>query len=148
MKNFIPLQEIADEIDLGSSGATVYLNLKTGKTVYVSDMSMTEEEKEAAIAEEGGEGNLIALPHVESHEGYRWMAEFTSTVTDARLSGMLDVALNGRGAFRRFRDVLQGFPQEREGWSDFKSAKLLALAREWARENKIPLAEKPIKHSE
>ena len=76
------------------------------------------------------------------------MAEFTSTVTDARLSGMLDVALNGRGAFRRFRDVLQGFPQEREGWSDFKSAKLLALAREWARENKIPLAEKPIKHSE
>jgi len=128
------LQDIVDGIESGSAEATIYLNPKTGETVYVSEMSMTEDEREAAIAEAGGDGNLIPLPHVESHEGYRWMEEFAGTVTDPRLGSLLAVALDGRGAFRRFKDVLAGFPSERERWFKFNRDKLIDFARDWVRE--------------
>ena len=44
----------------------------------------------------------------DSHDGWRDMAEFVSTVTDATLAGRLERALHGRRAFRRFRDELAG----------------------------------------
>ena len=42
----------------------------------------------------------------DSRDGWRDMAEFVTTVTDATLAGRLERALHGRRAFRRFRDEL------------------------------------------
>lgn len=39
---------------------------------------------------------------------------------DNRLRALLDVAINGKGAFRRFKDVLQDHPDERERWFAFQ----------------------------
>ena len=136
----LTLDEIADEIQMGSTDATVYLNPKTGQMTRISQMAMALDEQEEAIGKAGGEENLLALPHVESHGGYRWMEEFAETVTGERLLGMLNVALNGRGAFRRFKDVLAAFPVERQRWFEFERLKLLKMAREWAEMNGIKTA--------
>ena len=135
----LTVDQISDEIEMGSVDATIYLNPKTGQTARISALAMVEEEQEEAIAAAGGEESLLVLPHIESHEGYRWMEEFAETVTSERLCGMLAVALNGKGAFRRFKDVLASFPKERQQWSEFERQKLLALAREWADENGLRL---------
>jgi len=37
---------------------------------------------------------------------------------------MLEVALNGRGVFRRFKDVLSGSPAEHERWFAFHDERL------------------------
>jgi hypothetical protein len=74
---------------------------------------------------------LIHVDPLGSEVEYRWMAEFTGTVRDARLRDRLEVALDGRGAFRRFKNVLLDFPGERERWFAFRDERLHAAARDW-----------------
>ncbi|TMQ10700.1 MAG: hypothetical protein E6J91_25495 [Deltaproteobacteria bacterium] len=45
-------------------------------------------------------------------------------VTDDRCRGLLDVAIRGEGAFRRFKDVLQAHPAERERWFAFQKERV------------------------
>ena len=47
------------------------------------------------------------------------MVQFTRTIDDPRLRELLEVALDGRGAFRRFKDMLARWPKERERWFAF-----------------------------
>ena len=76
-------------------------------------------------------GHLIHIEPLGSRVEYGWMAEFVATVDDARLRDGLEVALDGRGAFRRFKNVLFDDPAERERWFAFRGERLRAAAREW-----------------
>lgn len=67
----------------------------------------------------------------DSSEGYRDMEEFAATVTDQRLRDRMEMALDGRGAFRRFKNVLATSTEERERWFAFKSARLRERIVEW-----------------
>jgi hypothetical protein len=67
-----------------------------------------------------GDERYIVIPYQGSDVGYRDMAEFIDSVNDNRMRALLEVAINGRGAFRRFKDVLQEHPQERERWFAFQ----------------------------
>jgi len=101
---------------------TGYLDLETGEVRMVP-----EDEIDAEL----DTGRLIHVEPLGSRVEYRWMEEFTGTVRDARLRGRLEVALDGRGAFRRFKNVLLDFPAERERWFAFRDERLHAAAREW-----------------
>jgi hypothetical protein len=46
---------------------------------------------------------FIIVPQADSRGGYQDMVDFTETVADPHLRELLQVALNGRGAFRRFK---------------------------------------------
>jgi hypothetical protein len=48
-------------------------------------------------------GQLIHVEPLGSSVEYGWMAEFAATVGDAPLRDKLEIALDGRGAFRRFK---------------------------------------------
>ena len=65
------------------------------------------------------------------------MADFVATVRNARLRDLLEVALAGRGAFRRFKDVLLDYPAEREAWFAFRDGHVRAAARDWLEEKGI-----------
>ena len=71
------------------------------------------------------------------------MAEFAATVGNAHLRDLLEVALNGRGAFRRFKDVLLDYPAERERWFAFRDGQVRAAASEWLAENEIDATSTP-----
>src|SRR5262245_13837520 len=65
-----------------------------------------------------------------SGEGYRDMARFLDTAIPASLRDRLERALGGgRGAFRRFRDVLADHPRERAAWHRFSEERELGRAR-------------------
>jgi hypothetical protein len=49
----------------------------------------------------------------------------------------LAIALNGKGAFRRFRSVLDGHPDELEKWYAFKDDWMREEAIKWLLENDI-----------
>ncbi|MHB8574349.1 MAG: UPF0158 family protein [Dehalococcoidia bacterium] len=68
----------------------------------------------------------IEIPQLESHEGYSDMEAFIETMPDPRLRDRLWDAIHGRGAFRRFNDVLVNFPAERERWFAFSDTRLEA----------------------
>ena len=113
---------------------TCYLDLETGE-VRMVPMDRLDDDADG-LSEDEIDAGLYAgrLIHVEplgSNVEYRWMAEFTGMVDDARLRDRLEVALAGRGAFRRFKNVLLDFPAERERWFAFRDERLHAAAREW-----------------
>jgi uncharacterized protein UPF0158 len=72
----------------------------------------------------------VPVPPADSREGYREMEEFAATVEVDRLRELLAVALGGKGAFRRFKDVLGGFPDERRRWFEFHDERLRRRASE------------------
>jgi hypothetical protein len=89
-------------------------------------------------------GQLIPIEPLGSSVEYGWMVEFAASVADARLRDRLEVALAGRGAFRRFKNTLLDDLVERERWFAFRDARLREAAREWLAEHGIePTASPP-----
>lgn len=70
-------------------------------------------------------------------EGYNDMVDFTECVADKSLQRLLDVALNGKGAFRRFKDVLLDYPEERERWFEFSNQRVRERLLEWLKDKEI-----------
>jgi hypothetical protein len=56
----------------------------------------------------------LAVWYEGSREGYRDMQDFLGTVTDPSRADRLSIAVSGRGAFRRFKDVPARRPAELE----------------------------------
>lgn len=119
---------------------TGYLDVRSGEVQMVpidrlddDDIWPSEDELDAGL----DAGHLIPIEPLGSSVEYGWMAEFTATLGDARLRDRLEVALDGRGAFRRFKNVLLDHPGERERWFAFRDERLRGAAREWLAEQNI-----------
>lgn len=66
-----------------------------------------------------------------SRTGYRDMQEFIAAQPDDEHSDRLAIAIQGRGAFRRFKDVLSRRPREFERWHAFSEERKRGRARAW-----------------
>jgi hypothetical protein len=66
-----------------------------------------------------------------SREGYRDMERFIVTLDDGALADRLRIAISGRGAFRRFKDVLAGEPEQWHLFHRFCDERLRGRARAW-----------------
>jgi hypothetical protein len=73
----------------------------------------------------------LVVETVPSGTAWDWMAAFVENVMDARARRVLSHALEGKRAFRRFKDALGEFPTLREAWFDFETARLRAAAVQW-----------------
>jgi len=66
-----------------------------------------------------------------SRDGYRDMERFIGTVRNPGRADRLEIAISGRGAFRRFKDVLERWPGELERWYAFTAERQHGRARAW-----------------
>lgn len=66
-----------------------------------------------------------------SADAYRDMQDFVARVPDRRASDLLGRAIEGRGAFRRFKDTLFEFPEVRDTWFKFHDVRMRRRAIEW-----------------
>jgi hypothetical protein len=110
-----------------------YLDLETGEIIFISELTMDNEEIEEIeekLDEEFGK-RYIAIPKIDPSEGYEDMEDFIETVRDENLKEKLYIAIDGRGAFRRFKNVLLNYPEERERWFKFKDARVKERVKEW-----------------
>ena len=87
--------------------------------------------------------NFIRIDPASSREQYRWMERFVTSVTDEALRGRLLISIDGKGAFRRFKDVLAAYPVERERWFTYRSNLLHWHMRGWLAERDIEPATPP-----
>jgi hypothetical protein len=62
------------------------------------------------------------------------MDQFASDITDRRMRQRLSRALQGRGAFRRFRDAIYSEERYLAGWEAFRDERALGRARHWLAE--------------
>lgn len=80
---------------------------------------------------------LRRIRPTESHESYQDMAQFVAAVHHRRASDLLDRAISGKGAFRRFKDTLFEFPELRDQWFRFRSARSHRRALRWLADQKL-----------
>nr|MDO8117187.1 UPF0158 family protein [Candidatus Sigynarchaeota archaeon] len=73
----------------------------------------------------------IRIPQVEPWEPYEDMKAFIATVTHVPTRERLSIAIQGKGAFRKFKDVMNGNPGLDERWYEFKSTRENARVVEW-----------------
>ncbi len=97
--------------------------------------------RDADRVEAGFGKRYICVPEADSSEGYGDMQAFIWTVQNPRLQNQLERAISGRGAFRRFKDVLLDYPAERERWFAFQEARLRERVLDWLDAEGIELVE-------
>ena len=78
---------------------------------------------------------LVAVEPLPPAVGYGDMEDFVARVRDPRARDLLDRAIVGRGAFRRFKDTLLDFPELRRAWFAFHDARGERRAIEWLLEH-------------
>lgn len=66
-----------------------------------------------------------------SRDGYQDMERFIGTVRHPGRADRLEIAISGRGAFRRFKDVLGRWPGELDRWYAFSAERQRGRARVW-----------------
>jgi hypothetical protein len=99
-----------------------YLDLSTGEVLWSVAEAITGEpdEMEALLANEPG--RFASIEREDGREGWRLMQDFASQVDEDDLRGDLLRAIEGKGAFGRFRSIIGRYPDLRERWE----------AAEWA----------------
>ncbi len=70
------------------------------------------------------------------------MAAFAEELKDEDLKEKLQIALDGKGAFRRFKDVVSRYPEKREEWFKFRDNRIKERLMKWLKENALKLEEK------
>ena len=116
-----------------------FLNLVTGEVVFFSDYAgFSSEEEEQLAAEIDGSNDYVAVERIPTHEAYQWMADFVGEVVapvDELAAEKLYIALNGKGAFRRFRDTLHRIDDHwLQDWYKWKDEHVKAAIDEWLQE--------------
>ena len=127
----IDLDELCSAMADSSYEHEYYLDLETGEILFISGYMDDEETGKLKDQVEEESDRYERIPEAESHQGYEDMVEFIATVKDEHLAELLEVAINGKGAFRRFKDVLLNYPEERESWFQFKDDRMEEKALEW-----------------
>lgn len=127
----VQLSDLMEGIEFQSDDMQVYLNTKTGEVVYVSD-----EDKRAvnddlenypewqwdsikAAEEVIYEDYFEFFPSKYDINEYQMMEIFSESIEDGKIKKALLKAINGRGAFRKFKDEIfeQGVRVE---WYDYR----------------------------
>jgi hypothetical protein len=80
---------------------------------------------------------------VPSRIQYQWLDSYIKTVEDETLRERLQAAINGKGAFRRFKDILLTLPDERRRWFEFRDVAMRQRIIEWVREQGVDAQNAP-----
>jgi len=126
--------ELEGALENNSPELHSFLNKVTGDVIRIFRGSDDAEER---LREVENSPDYLYIEPISSREQYRWMEEFIETVEESNLKDKLNIAIDGKGAFRRFKDVLVGYPAERERWFGKRSAKLRAHMKEWLTAKRI-----------
>ena len=123
----IAWEALEDAFENNAPEVHSYLNLESGDVIRIVD-GIAEPATHARIAADAG---YMRIDPVSSREQYRWMERFIATVEEPELRQKLVQSIDGKGAFRRFKDVLMSFPVDRERWFAFRSERLRIAIEGW-----------------
>ena len=119
-----------------------YLHFDTGEVIRIVD-GVADPAMHTRIL---SDSRYLRIDPVSSREQYRWMERFIATVEDDELRRRLNIAIDGKGAFRRFKDALMSHPVDRERWFAFRSERLRACMDSWLTAHGIEPVERPKWH--
>jgi len=151
----VSLRAVAAEMDLLNDDWTAYINRRTGELVTVTDEAARAVEDGAddhipewqaellpKIREVLGSRDYLPLPSKFDINEYRILERFCHGVTDPVVRRDLLQAIQGKGAFGRFKTLAQhcGLLDE---WHAYRYEALESIAAEWLEANGIGYTREP-----
>jgi Uncharacterised protein family (UPF0158) len=136
----IDWEALEDAFENNAPEVHSYLHLVTGDVLRVVD-GVADPQMHARIA---ADPNYLRIDPVSSREQYRWMERFIPMVEDPDLQAKLSQAIDGKGAFRRFKDVLMAYGPERERWFSFRSERLRIFMEAWLSAHALNPVPRPV----
>lgn len=136
----IDWEALEDAFENNAPEVHSYLHLVTGDVLRVVD-GVADPQMHARIA---ADTNYLRIDPVSSREQYRWMERFIPMVDEPELAGKLTQAIDGKGAFRRFKDVLMSYGPERERWFAFRSERLRIFMEAWLNAHALTPVARPV----
>lgn len=121
----IDLDSLAQALEDHSPDASWWLDPRTGEVEPRFDPSLESDKDDPEAS------GLIPIEPIPSSEGYRDMEDFIARVRDPRARNLLERAIAGRGAFRRFKDSLLELSELREAWFAFHDARVERRSIRW-----------------
>jgi Uncharacterised protein family (UPF0158) len=111
----------------------------TGQTHFRSDDTDDDTDGDTDGDTEGDpEDRLLRVDPLPSWVWYQDMVDFAELVGDEQAGRRLGRALQGKGAFRRFTNVLHGeHPQLVAPWNAFRDTRAVVRAVEWLWDNDV-----------
>ena len=92
---------------------------------------------------QANKSDYVVVDAIPSRIQYQWVDEFVATIEDPDLKIRVEAAINGKGAFRRFKDILLTSPEERRRWFEYRDQKMRQRIVEWVREKGIEPTNEP-----
>lgn len=129
----VKLDDIINALEFANSGIdnNAYFNPKTKEIIYIDEFSdMSDDEKEDIY------DSCINLSTKYEIDEYNMMVEFIETIEDERLYNQLYISINGKGAFRRFKDTCINYGIV-DDWYKFRDDQYKNIAIEWCKKNNI-----------
>jgi hypothetical protein len=137
------LDELVDAYEDNDPMHQYFLNVKTGEVEFLTDYEPDEELSDRI--EEGFGEIYFRVPRISSSEGYDVMEEFAETVASSKIRQRLCEALNrSKKVFRRFKDVLDDYPEERDRYYKFLRKYCEEQIIQWLKEEEIEITLKSI----
>src|SRR6188474_2727066 len=136
----IDWESLEDAFENNAPEVHSYLHLVSGEVLRVVD-GIADPEMHARIA---SDSTYLRIEPVSSREQYRWMERFIPMVEEGELRDQLTSAIDGKGAFRRFKDVLMTYGTERERWFAFRSERLRVFMEAWLTAHGLAPTARPV----
>ena len=148
----VNLTELIDALDMQSDESQYYLNRNTGQLIYLTeeDIQAVEENepldyypewqqdtiKKARSILGSSSGVFLELPDKWGIHEYDIMSRFVQSIENVELADKLSNAIRGKGAFRRFTDLLYEY-EIQDQWYAYRGDALGGIAIDWCREQNI-----------
>jgi len=126
----VDLDEVSEVLESGAGEGGGLIDLDSGQVWSLSAIEYAEETEEEVPDFEAPD-RWLDVPAEGSADGYRDMEVFIEAVTDPDRADRLRIAIDGSGAFRRFKDVVARWPDEEERWYRFSDERRRGRARQW-----------------
>jgi hypothetical protein len=137
LPNGKPVDMVMLEMAMEDSDLTnrYFLNLVSGEVVFFSDYLGLSDEDERLLDEIDESDDYVTVEPIPSHEAYQWMVDFVEEVVapaDELAAEKLFIALNGKEAFRRFKDTLHRVDEQwLQGWYEWRDKRVREAVEEW-----------------
>ncbi|MDO5291571.1 MAG: UPF0158 family protein [bacterium] len=137
----IRITDVIEALQSDASEFAYFYNTKTGEIiVYCDGMINGTKNPEVEKELECNYEKYIKLPGRHEFNEYRRMKEFIEILPDDKIKKRLFDAVQGRGAFQRFKDQIYGLGIE-QNWYQYREDEYERIAREWCEEKGFELVE-------
>jgi hypothetical protein len=147
----VKLQDVIDALELTTDSTLYFLDRRTGEIEMITDEVWSAAENDDLISEypewqrelilKAREiqttDHFVELPDKFDINSYEMMERFCREHPNQRISARLSDAIKGKGAFRRFKDMVSNLGIQDE-WNRFEYLCFEEMAVEWLEAKGIP----------